>query len=155
MTKRRRITSAETEVLRKSGRRCCVCFGLYRHLGVKRGQIAHLDHNPANSTIDNLAFLCIEHHDQYDSRTSQSKGLTLHEVKSYRTELYQAMEAFRAIEDERLHITAMAKLEQFISDQRTWYAHITDKVDFLAAEWRQFQENIGGQIRSVLLKERD
>jgi hypothetical protein len=76
-------------------------------------------------------------------------------VKSYRAELYKAMEVFRAMEDTSLHITAMAKLEQFISEQRAWYAHITNKVDFLANEWREFQGNIEGQIRNALPEERD
>jgi hypothetical protein len=117
--------------------------------------MAHLDQDPANSAAENLAFLCLEHHDQYDSRTSQSKGLTPQEVKCYRVELYQAMEDFRAMEDERLHITAMVKLEQFINDQPALYAYITSKLDFLADEWREFQINMEAQIRSVLQKERD
>jgi hypothetical protein len=124
---------------------------LYRDLGVKRGQIAHLDQNPANSTAENLAFLCLEHHDQYDTRTSQSKGLTLREVKAYRTELYQAVEAWK---DERVQHIA-TELEQFISDQRVWHAHITNKVDSLVDEWQELQESIERQIRSVLPKEED
>jgi hypothetical protein len=75
------------DVVTSSRRRCCVCFALQRDDGEKKGQIAHLDHNPANNGEDNLAFLCLEHHDQYDSRTSQSKGLTIDELKRYRTEL--------------------------------------------------------------------
>jgi DNA-binding MarR family transcriptional regulator len=55
---------------------------------VKAGQIAHPDGDRSNSTVDNLAFLCLVHHDQYDSRTSQSKNLTVEEVKTYRTELH-------------------------------------------------------------------
>lgn len=55
---------------------------------MKTGQIAHLDGDRSNSTVDNFAFLCLVHHDQYDSRTSQSKNLTIEEVKAYRTELY-------------------------------------------------------------------
>lgn len=120
---------------------------------MKQGQIAHLDHNPANSTAENLAFLCLEHHDQYDTRASQSKGLTFQEVSAYRSELYQAMETFRAMGDEGLHI--VVKLEQFINDQRAWYAHIASKVDSLVDEWQEFQGNIEGQIRSVLPKEED
>jgi len=116
--------------------------------------MAHLDQNPANSAAENLVFLCLEHHDQYDSRTSQSKGLTPQEVKSYRAELYQAMEDFRAMEDERLHIT-MAKLEQFISDQPALYAQITSKLDSLEDQWREFRANMEARIRSVLPKERD
>ena len=53
----------------------------------KKGQIAHLDRNASNNSPDNLAFLCLDHHDQYDSRPSQAKGLTIEEVKRYRTEL--------------------------------------------------------------------
>jgi hypothetical protein len=77
------------DVLLKSKRRCCLCFGLNADHGVKKGQIAHLDHNPTNDRLDNLAFLCLEHHDQYDSTTSQSKSLQIGEVKAYREQLYQ------------------------------------------------------------------
>jgi hypothetical protein len=61
-------------------------------MGIKRGQIAHLDRNAANPSFDNLVFLCLEHHDQFDSRTSQSKGLTPDEVRQYRQELATAIE---------------------------------------------------------------
>jgi len=53
----------------------------------KKGQIAHLDHDPSNNEPDNLVFLCFDHHDQYDTPPSQAKGLTIEEVKRYRTEL--------------------------------------------------------------------
>jgi len=75
------------DVVTSSRRRCCLCYALRKDQTEKRGQIAHLDRDPSNNTLDNLAFLCLEHHDQYDSRTSQSKGLTLEEVQRYRTEL--------------------------------------------------------------------
>ena len=75
-------------VLRRSRRRCCICFGLHRDDAVKKGQIAHLDQDPNNNAIDNLAWLCLEHHAEYDSKTSQSKSLQLVEVKGYRSELY-------------------------------------------------------------------
>jgi hypothetical protein len=81
------------EVLTSSRRRCCVCFALRSDDGEKRGQIAHLDHDRSNSTKENLAFLCLEHHDQYDSRTSQSKGMTLVEVKRYRTLLQERLKS--------------------------------------------------------------
>ncbi|MBM3709594.1 MAG: hypothetical protein FJW61_04135 [Actinobacteria bacterium] len=85
---RKKINSdTEATVLEESGRRCCICFGLYQDLGLKIGQIAHLDKNNANSMLDNLAFLCLEHHDMYDSKTSQSKNFTIKEVKKYRDDL--------------------------------------------------------------------
>lgn len=55
---------------------------------MKSGQIAHLDGDSSNNTSDNLAFLCLVHHDQYDSKTNQSKNLTITEVKTYRAGLY-------------------------------------------------------------------
>src|SRR5438132_12485159 len=84
--------SIEAEILIRSRRRCCVCYGLKRDLAEKRGQIAHLDRNRENNRPDNLAYFCLDHHDQYDSRTSQSKGLTEGEAKHYRQELYEALE---------------------------------------------------------------
>jgi hypothetical protein len=57
---------------------------------LKVGQIAHLDRDRSNSAEENLAFLCFEHHDEYDSRTSQRKGLTAGEVKAFRDELQTA-----------------------------------------------------------------
>jgi hypothetical protein len=90
MKKRRTQPAAHdaSSVLRLSRRRCCVCFGLHRDAGVKKGQIAHLDQDRDNNSVDNLAWLCLEHHDEYDSTTSQSKSLQLTEVKRYRDELY-------------------------------------------------------------------
>lgn len=87
---RQRITipaDVVADVVTTSRRRCCACFALQRDDSEKKGQIAHLDHDSSNNVLDYLAFLCLEHHDQYDSRTSQSKGLTINEVKRYRTEL--------------------------------------------------------------------
>jgi len=85
---RKKINSdTEATVLEESGRRCCICFGLNQDLGVKKGQIAHLDKNNENNILDNLAWLCLEHHDMYDSKTSQSKNFTIKEVKKYREDL--------------------------------------------------------------------
>lgn len=77
-----------TEILVRSRRRCCLCYGLNRDADIKQGQLAHLDQNRENNRPDNLAFLCLQHHDLYDSRASQSKGYTISEVKAYRDELY-------------------------------------------------------------------
>lgn len=84
--------SVQTEVLVESRRRCCICFGLNRDTSLKVGQIAHLDKDSGNSKKGNLAFLCFEHHDLYDSTTRQSKNLTIKEVKHYRAELRTALD---------------------------------------------------------------
>ena len=78
MNKRKKTPKVtETAILTKSRRRCAICFGLKGDLSTKKGQIAHLDGNRANNAEDTLAFLCFDHHDEYDSKTSQSKGLTV------------------------------------------------------------------------------
>jgi hypothetical protein len=90
--KRKKVTPAtQAEVLLKSRRRCCICFGLNRDTSIKQGQIAHLDHDPSNNNESNLAFLCFNHHDQYDSRTKQSKNFTIQEVIYFKNELASAI----------------------------------------------------------------
>lgn len=81
----------ELAVFDKSRRRCTLCFWLEGDLAEKNGQIAHLDDNPANSAEDNLAFMCINHHSLYDSRTRQHKNYTIQEVKQARNRLYEAI----------------------------------------------------------------
>ena len=81
------------EVLYLCRRRCSVCHGLHRDASVKQGQVAHLDQDRTNHTLDNLAFLCLAHHDEYDGITSQSKGLTAAEVRRFRKELHEVIAA--------------------------------------------------------------
>jgi hypothetical protein len=97
MPKRIQPARSDTEgLLISCGRRCCICFGLYNDFSVKRGQIAHLDQDPANSDPDNLAFLCLPHHDEYDSVPSVTRRLTIEEVKAYRQALHAAVEELRS-----------------------------------------------------------
>ena len=82
----------ETEVLVRSRRRCCLCFFLDADISVKKIQIAHLDNNPDNNKPQNLVALCLDHHDEFDSISSQSKGITINEIKHYRNKLYEIIE---------------------------------------------------------------
>lgn len=84
----------QTELLTQSRRRCCLCFGLNSDIEQKNGQIAHLDHNRFNNRLDNLAWLCLSHHDDYDSIRRQTKCLTAEEVKVYRSKLYDQLSKF-------------------------------------------------------------
>jgi len=94
MTSRKKTpTPTETAVLTKGARRCPVCYHLYGDLEVKLGQIAHLDQDPANTQEDNLAFLCMPHHSEYDSKTSQHKNYTHAEIIELRSRLYVAIAA--------------------------------------------------------------
>jgi hypothetical protein len=85
--------NTQEQVILLSRRRCCVCFGLSGEIDVKAGQIAHLDHDNKNNDLDNLAFLCLRHHDEYDSKGKQSKGLLENELKRFRTELHNNVSA--------------------------------------------------------------
>lgn len=78
----------ETAVLAKSARRCSLCFHLKGDSTEKLGQIAHLDDDPSNRDEDNLAWMCLDHHSTYDSKTKQHKNYTILEVKAARAKLY-------------------------------------------------------------------
>lgn len=75
--------SVETEILRSSLRRCAFCFALHGDTREKAGQIAHIDRDPSNVSLENGAFLCLRHHDKYDSWSRQTKGYTIGELRTY------------------------------------------------------------------------
>src|SRR5260370_19012185 len=87
--RKRPAKDIETSVLVLSRRRCCLCYCWGEHKGRRKGQIAHINRKRNDSRFDNLVWLCVEHHDEYDSRTSQSKGLTPGELREHRSQLYK------------------------------------------------------------------
>ena len=91
MDRRRTPPDVETAVLSKCARRCTLCFYLSADLTEKLGQIAHLDKDPSNSAEDNLAFMCLNHHSLFDSKTSQHKNYTIQEIKTARNKLFEAV----------------------------------------------------------------
>lgn len=107
MSARKKIPAkVEKQLLLKSRRRCCLCFWLDGVDEVVKGQIAHLDQDASNNNFDNLAFLCFEHHDEYDSRPNVSKGLQQPEVEQWRDELYKEMEyRFRSVRTRKVELT--------------------------------------------------
>lgn len=86
----------QTQLFEKSMRRCALCFGVNNDTREKAGQIAHLDQNNANPALENLVWLCLNHHDAYDGSTSQSKNYTYNEVKRYREKLYDFVDNQRS-----------------------------------------------------------
>ena len=128
--------SVETKVLTSSRRRCCICYGLLNDFEIKNGQISHLDQNPENIELDNLSWLCFVHHDQYDSRTSQSKNFTINEVKQYREELYEFIN--KAIKsgmqlpkgNEKPYNNKSNKNKNNLSDDFTFSESATADIDF-------------------------
>jgi hypothetical protein len=85
--------AVKIEVLTKCRRRCALCFALEGDIGTKRGQLAHIDRNPANSSKENAAFLCTQHHDEYDSTSRQTAGIAAAELKKYQESLYEYLES--------------------------------------------------------------
>jgi hypothetical protein len=76
-------------VLLECQRRCALCFFYSTDTRVKkRGQVAHID-NPADVRAENAAYLCTKHHDAYDSRSRQSKGMTPAELRRYKAALVE------------------------------------------------------------------
>lgn len=90
----RRSLSAEDEadLLQRCLRRCCLCYALEGDDSQKEGQIAHLDHNRSNGQPDNFVFLCLRHHNSYDSKMGQAKNITEQEVRRHRQTLLDAIE---------------------------------------------------------------
>ncbi len=82
--------STIADLLVSTRRRCCLCYFLAQDKSQKKVQIAHIDRKRNNDSPDNLIPLCLEHHDEYDSRTSQSKGITEEEVRRYKSMLIAA-----------------------------------------------------------------
>lgn len=158
----------ETYVILASARRCALCFGFEGDLTRKKRQIAHIDQDSSNADETNLVYLCFEHHDEYDSSTSQSKGITQAELREYNRRLRAAIATdehtryrdqltaadFRndAIysHDERLFresdlIVAERLLRNFLDQLQTddsYFLSITQKID----KFRSFFAEAGNQF---------
>jgi hypothetical protein len=80
------------DLLFQSGRRCCICYGLDHDLNVKTyGKIVRLNRNSADNRPDNLAYLCLEHHNVYETGTP----LVMGDVKKFRASLYAEIDRMR------------------------------------------------------------
>ncbi len=91
--RRKRIPEAiQTQLILESRRRCCLCFTLENDLRVKQGQLAHIDKEPDHNVESNLVFLCLNHHDEFDGTTSQSKGISASVVRESKRHLYTVLE---------------------------------------------------------------
>jgi hypothetical protein len=140
--------SIETQVLTASQRKCCLCYYLIGNREQRKGQIAHLNRDPSNSAFENLIWLCLEHHDEFDSRTSQSKGLTAEELEVYRDRLYHEL----GTQLPSGPPTASAKtetnpLDELPSDLRTVIEKANGQLDYLLAPWKP---DVCGDVRSYL-----
>jgi hypothetical protein len=114
--------ATQANILLKSRRRCCLCFWLNGEDEVKKGQLAHLDEDNENAAEDNLVFLCLEHHDEYDSIPRLSKGLREQEVRRWRDELYKEMEyRFRTVKKHSCEVIVVRLVRTFEDTQYDYY----------------------------------
>jgi hypothetical protein len=119
--------ATQVGILVESRRRCALCFHLDDDLSVKDGQLAHIDRNRDNDAEDNLVFLCLVHHNQYDTRPSQSKGWLPAELAEIKRRFRQAIAEDRHLRNRAAAIAAgretdrkaLDDLVQTMSDTRT------------------------------------
>lgn len=137
---RRRIRSSEDAVLIKSRRRCCLCFHLTGKREAVVGQLAHIDHDRSKSTEDNLAWLCLEHHTLYDSKTSQHKNYTSGELKHYKMALEEAVEhAEIGLEGPSSHPLPLRFASIEMAERSSWFEmseHAGEDFTLFSAPWR-------------------
>jgi len=124
------------KVLVASGRRCCLCVFLYDRDEVVKGQVAHLNRNPNDARLENLVYLCFDHHDDYDGRTSQAKGLTIGEVREYRDRLYLRRELDGQPGKLRIEPTRSSATEGLASEYERLRTSFPGKLGFLSNPWR-------------------
>jgi hypothetical protein len=110
------------EVMFQHDRTCCVCHK--RELAV---QIHHIDENPANHAVSNLAVLCSEHHEQTQTRGGFAKKLKAADVVRNRDDWIRRVRLRREKTDE-LVIQHLAGLAPTQLETKDWNIPSTAKV---------------------------
>lgn len=94
MSRKKIPPEIENRVLVSSKRRCPICYFIDEFRGEVQGQIAHLNKNRDDNSLNNLAFMCLRHHSIFDSKNSQHKNYTAKEIAHYRDLLTHRFEEF-------------------------------------------------------------
>lgn len=121
-----------------------MCFGLHHDAGLKKGQIGHIDGNRNNHAPANLVFLCLDHHDELDSITSQSKGLTRGEVRRFREELAQYVKTLQEVAPASIKPVSNSDILEAI------FSELEQRADFLekaGAATRPFVDDMSSHRR--------
>ncbi len=132
------------QVLVASRRRCCLCYFLNNRKTEQKGQIAHVNHDPSNSVFSNLVYLCLNHHDDFDSRNRQSKVYTSGEVTEYRNLLYKKLGTTDTPTPIPEVSCRLYKSSKFARELKRVIEHAKGRMDFLYKPWKliwQIEEN--------------
>ncbi len=104
------------EVMFQHDRTCCVCRD--RGLAV---QIHHIDENPSNHAINNLAVLCLEHHEETQIRGGFAKKLKAADIIRFRDDWVRRVSERRDKADE-IVIQHMAGAAAAQTSAQEWQA---------------------------------
>jgi hypothetical protein len=118
-------------------------------LKVKQGQIAHLNRDRSDSDGENLAFMCLEHHDWFDSKTSQSKGASIEEARMHRKELYDEL---RRRDEAEVNATIEAPIltsQTPASSADDSAARLIAKRDFVREQHASFEALVGVSLEKT------
>jgi len=87
MSAQRKISAqVQQQILFKSKRKCPICF-VNGVTEPQQGDIAHINRDPSNNSLDNLVYLCLKHHAELD----REDGLNVDDLKAARVALYDAV----------------------------------------------------------------
>jgi ribosomal protein L36 len=129
--------SVETQVLTASQRKCCLCYYLADNRAQRKGQVAHLNKDSSNSEFQNLVWLCLEHHDEFDSKTSQSKGYTSDEIRNWRDRLYHELGAdLPKTNDIVIAPNSPSPINQLSPELRNVIQQAGGTLDYLLTPWK-------------------
>src|SRR5262245_16251026 len=92
------------DILYQHDRTCCVCTEPGKAI-----QIHHLDEDPSNHSADNLAVLCLQHHEETQIRGGFGRKLRDVDVRKHRNEWLNRVRA-RRLEVDRIVVERMAAM---------------------------------------------
>ena len=109
---RKKISKGKANDLATSCHRvCALCWALERDGRAKEGQIAHIDRDNANDDPSNLCWLCLFHHNRYDTMMNQSKNFDKGELLKYRKDVEELVAQTKLPTSDNGSLTALLSVE--------------------------------------------
>jgi isopentenyldiphosphate isomerase len=121
-----------------SDRTCCVCT----EKG-KPTQIHHIDENPSNNIIENLAILCLGCHNDTQVKGGFGRKLNSAQVIKHKTEWFARVKERRDQEDKIISSNTLEKILESLNPQRSVYKkreNVSTDIDSLEMKFKEFME---------------